>query len=606
MGKSLSLLIPITIEKLTRRFSGCRVFVLPYAFLKDSAHEAFQTKLHQFKDYLDIQSYAASSITDSSLPFPLTNDNPPDILLLTVDAAANLIQYHPSLLRTWHATRALRGVWFDEIQCLFDEYGFRQVYQKLPLYASIGAPVTLLSGSFPYELVESTMKYLKLLPENESLESNVDVVKSKDLVGSGFRFEVIVVNNIIADTIDLMKDFCSNTGQSAHALCASKENCKEFGEILRDSSDVEVVHADLSSEAQSNIAKKWYHQEFTKLFSTSIGIVGNENPNVGCIFAVGILHSLSNLLQGCGRLRPGQRGLNAKVVQIIQTNDLQANQKLTADGDCKRNQLLQAGLLKDRDVTIFNKVFHIDGYKEFLKTDGCYLARLQKIFTGNDESPCRSGCTWCITKSRYIIHNTVQGVEQNQRPTLVAPSRPRQPVENPYNQRKRKSPIPPITMAASAARDSELLQLDQRSRADKILTWLKVHCPRCKVRGCIGECNNKACHICGSQRHLLRNCSFKHGTEEARKLDQFLKNNRICAWCFGRMNTEKHGPLRGGRQGESQCTLQKRLRCAIQMEWMQNNQNMSYGDFVKKLHCNEQSYYEFLACLDIDISAATR
>lgn len=212
MGKSLSLLIPITIEKLTRRFSGCRVFVLPYAFLKDSAHEAFRTKLNQFKDYLDIQSYAASSITDSSLPIPLTNENPPDILLLTVDAAANLIQYHPSLLRTWHATKALRGVWFDEIQCLFDEYGFRQVYQKLPLYASIGAPVTLLSGSFPYELVESTMKYLKLLPENEILDSNVDVVKSKDLVGSGFTFEVVVVNDIIADTIDLMKDFCSSTG----------------------------------------------------------------------------------------------------------------------------------------------------------------------------------------------------------------------------------------------------------------------------------------------------------------------------------------------------------------------------------------------------------
>ena len=36
VGKTLSVLIPIVNEKLTKRFSGCRVFIVPYSFLKDS------------------------------------------------------------------------------------------------------------------------------------------------------------------------------------------------------------------------------------------------------------------------------------------------------------------------------------------------------------------------------------------------------------------------------------------------------------------------------------------------------------------------------------------------------------------------------------------
>ena len=104
-GKTLSLLIPVAVEKMSRQFAGCRIFVLPYVFLVESLHEAFVSKLKNFS--VTIIAHTGASINEESLPYDLSQDCPPDILILTVDAAAKLVQHHYVLLQTWHQAKLI-------------------------------------------------------------------------------------------------------------------------------------------------------------------------------------------------------------------------------------------------------------------------------------------------------------------------------------------------------------------------------------------------------------------------------------------------------------------------------------------------------------------
>ena len=121
IGKSLSLLIPVAVDKMSMQFTGCRMFVLPYVFLLESLREAFVSKLQNFD--VSIIALTGASIDEESPPHDL-KDGPPDILLLTVDAAAKLIRYHHVLLRTWHEAKLIQGIYFDEVQTFLGEFSF--------------------------------------------------------------------------------------------------------------------------------------------------------------------------------------------------------------------------------------------------------------------------------------------------------------------------------------------------------------------------------------------------------------------------------------------------------------------------------------------------
>lgn len=591
-GKSLSLLVPIIVEKNLRLFSGCRIIVVPYGFLKDSLEEAFITKLRHVNGRIEIRAYSAGDICERGLPYDLTLEDPPEIVLLTVDAAAKLIRYHTVFLKTLHQMKSLRGIWIDEIQTLYSEFNFRRVYEILPQYAAIGAPITLLSGSFPARMVPSLMRYLKLLPPGKQAGELIDIMQGENLVGSGFQFDVIVVQDKVSDTLEIMCEYYENFGRSIHVLCASKATCKEFEGLLQHSDDVRVVHADTSRENQRAAASDWYHGRCKKLFTTSIGVVGNENEAAGLICIVGLLHDLSSFLQAIGRLRPKQRGPNARVYQILLKEDLHSNQTKSDECDFKRSELVQAGVLSEDEASTFDDIFHIDGYRALLNGEGCYLRRLETMFSKADSIPPTSCgcCTWCRTSSRHLLYTSVGT------PSLVSKEQTIQA----FNAEPSKDEVNPIGLAAEAARVDERSMANIYHLAMCKIAWLKNNCPACKSMECIGECMQKCCYICGDSTHKANKCNFHYKASHGKSLDVFLKNKNVCNWCFGKMGEEKHGPMTDKTPFELHCPLKNKLRCAVNLQRRKEGSHPDFGKQMREICASDECYYRYISMLNVD------
>jgi len=673
-GKTLSLLIPLVVEKMTKRFSGCRVFILPYGFLKDSLFEAFSSKLQMFAGMLDIKCHSAGSITETEMPSELTADNPPDVLILTIDAVANLVQYHPFLLRSWKEASNLRGIFIDEIQTLVSEYSFRPAIQHLRKLAELEVPLTILSGSYPARMIPSMMRYLC-----GADESDIQSLQSTDLVGTGLQFEVIKSNAAVDDTIKLMNAYHENTGRAVHVLCASKKDCIEFGERCKEDSGVAIVHAGVPKLEQARIAKAWFEGKITKLFTTSLGIVGNENGLMGLVIFVGLLHDISSLLQGCGRLRPKQRGPLARVYHIVSDANLSPNSNLTKEADGRREQLLQVGLIDNESINSYNAIFHIDGYKTFFETDGCYLERLLQLFSGGEGNDKCQRCTWCRLGTRrtnlesilqdqfsaeapnreaevdtandscVLDSDTANDVSYDEdmvnseaETNLLSPTPVdrrgntggdstdtqhtvtstvavvRRLVRNPYAKKASQSastqPIQrqtPVQKSGVRVQQACNNQVAIKNIALRKLAWLKEHCPNCKTNRCPGECLRYICFKCGGKGHGSAACTYGarkrkkidgsyttiYNNEEGKALDRFIQDRRVCGWCLGKLNREKHGPAPKGTTRDSVCTLQKRLRCAIFMECQKPGN--SYGNVVRSVHSSDDAFYSFVAGLNI-------
>ena len=641
-GKTCALLVPLAIEKVSLQFGGCRIFVLPYVFLVESLLQAFKSKLQSYENNLTILSHTAGSINDSPLPPDLTADNPPDILILTLDAASNLIQHHIVLLHTWHQANALRGVYFDEVQTFYGEFSFRPKYQYLRLYASIGCPISLFSGSFPPKMVPSLLKSFNLIANREDV-STVDITQSPDLVGGGIEFDAVLLKgDKIRATIEIVEDYIKKYCRAAHILCASKEDCKRFEERMKGRDDVRVVHSDVPKEQQAEAAQAWFESRVDQLYTTSLGTVGNENDALGGVFIVGILFNLSTFVQILGRLRPRHRDVShSKVYQLLSDNDLRQHKQSTTDANNIRNDLLHANFLHENDVSTYNDVFHIDGYKAFVNSGGCYFQKLADKFSGLSQ-PCRNRCTWCRSggQKRHSIfqvnNNGSQCIPVGGNPQTAIRTRPK--AVNPYNKRKssalplsdervavvprtnqgatnpynRKSlPQRPVDVAAAVARTNQQSSDLLCALAERKLAFLKQTCPGCNSDRCDGEdCLGGACFICHDPAHQTRSCPFKSGSNEANSLDRFVQNKGICPYCLGKLkdSPEQHGPI-GGRGGIAKflhCPLKRRLKRAIGLKFHQNtSEQVSWGDFLRRIYSSDDKYYEFVDGLDIDVTAPT-
>ena len=173
---------------------------------------------------------------------------------------------------------------------------------------------------------------------------------------------------------------------------------------------------------------------------------------------------------------------------------------------------------------------------------------------------------------------------------------------NPY--KKTKMRHTPIEIAAAAAYETEQVNTNIRERGERILSWLKIHCPQCKISGCEGICN-KSCIICGEIGHMMNNCKFNYRTDQGKELEIFLKNKRICNWCYGLIgNGEMHGVEKGQRTTESRCILKRRLKCAINIQRRKINQN--HGQHLREIFSSENSFYKYICTMDIDITSPTK
>eukprot|EP01082_Thalassiosira_pseudonana_P006762 g15152.t1 g15152 contig21:689206-692156(+) len=177
-GKTLSLLIPVISSIITHHDIGCRIFIVPYSFLRHSLQSLFSRKLtNLFGSLVTVESYSKSEINESQLPSSL-QQRMPNILILTPDSAANLIEYHSGALQRLNHDNSLKGVYIDEAQTILSEFSFRQSMEKLRRFTELECPITFLSGSFPRSVIPSLLNYFNI---SGGGEKSVDLVQSDDL-----------------------------------------------------------------------------------------------------------------------------------------------------------------------------------------------------------------------------------------------------------------------------------------------------------------------------------------------------------------------------------------------------------------------------------------
>lgn len=399
MGKTFSVLGPVVAEFLMKRQTGTRILVVPYGFLKDSLHSAFQERLRVLGGNINVVAVSASDISaepTSPLPRALTESpRPPGIIIVTLDAAVNLIEAHEWIFQSWMRKNALSSIYIDEIQTMLTEFGFRRVYQAVRKYAVLGRPISLLSGSFHADLALPVMRYLGLsAPMDESadtpVEQDVNIIRTNQFVGSGFDFSV--------SNIQSSQELCAYIVTRAapiHVICKDTVMAETLAQQLKESgTEVGLVHAKVPRADQRTMASKWYNGEMDVLVSTIVALVGNENPACKEIIVMGIVYNLSALVQAIGRLRSNQRGPSSRVLQVLLASERSSHERYINDSNTDLQQLIDAGVLSATDKDKFTGLFHYEKYLKFITTGGgCFIARLAVIF-GATQPDC-GRCTWC-------------------------------------------------------------------------------------------------------------------------------------------------------------------------------------------------------------------
>lgn len=202
----------------------------------------------------------------------------------------------------------LRNIVWDECHTAFGEQ-FRQSYDDLTALALFTVPVTALSGSMPLDLVPSFMSSMNLARDDSGQDYNQVFVN--DLVGSypvGFQFNVYCgVLNITKSVVRRIKEILEGGNQaSIHVLCSTVAMASEIQGMLV-GYEASVLTSKVSREEQAEIGRKWMTNDIPLLLSTTCCLVGNENENCEHSIVAGSIHSVMNLVQAIGRLRPAQR-----------------------------------------------------------------------------------------------------------------------------------------------------------------------------------------------------------------------------------------------------------------------------------------------------------
>jgi hypothetical protein len=641
-GKSLSILVPIVVRLQASLAVGCQIVIEPYSFLRESLKTNYLKRLGHLQAHVQVESYSAADITDGafdSLPSSLRSDNPPHILLLTLDAASNLVSHHKERLAYWSSKNKISGIFFDEIQTAISEFNFRPAYEKLREFATLGVPITCLSGSFPSSLVVPVMRYLRLLPSNNDSDdvalSTIDFVESQDLVGDGFTFWITKVNNFVKSSIAFA--LRSLQRGAVHLICANKfDSIAINNQLQQQRQNSAVVNSDSTIQDVCRIADLWSTGQIDILVSTTVALVGCENKLCRSIGIVRPIYNIANLVQGFGRLRLEQRGDDAVVHLFFPKNFEEDMTRLASTCDSTISQLITANVIRSDDYTTMKACFHTDGYSTLYKPATCLLVTVATLLSPKlvGKENCNRCSACCVMRKKQLQ----QMREKNHSEATIATKRPnpyinnrvnkkantmvenqtnaaiRQTMEegkekktadnlcriNPYiNNRVSEKANTMVENQTNTAIHQTMEGIKEKKTSENLCQWLTANCGHCNKPGreCDGDKCVKGCFSCGG-RHRSSNCAYHQKQEGGKSVKEFLVQRRVCIFCYGWMNGELHGVEKGATISELRCPMKKRLRALVYLRG--RDANGTFLEFIKATYASEEIFNKFLCSLKVN------
>jgi superfamily II DNA helicase RecQ len=311
-GKSEVYLIPTIARRLAKKSAKLIIHVSPYKFLTSYLFSHASAAMEKIGiTGISILSFTGTDINQGTLPEVLQcKTTLPQLLFLNVDTMYTLFFFFGEDLKSW--TSCIDKIVIDEVHTIFSELGFRPKYKVFFHLSALGIPIVALSGSVPYFAKCRLAKRLCLSTQDDL--SDMKVIHGGDVVGSfplGFKIEVMVdkfyLVKVVTFVINRLGPRTSTNAIAAHVFVANKDDGTKIFERLATRYNCRLVTSENSLDEINLVAKEWGQSEFDVLISTSIALVGNENPNCRHLVCAGYLYNGMQIVQAFGRLRPYMR-----------------------------------------------------------------------------------------------------------------------------------------------------------------------------------------------------------------------------------------------------------------------------------------------------------
>ncbi|KAI2508599.1 hypothetical protein MHU86_5782 [Fragilaria crotonensis] len=500
--------------------------------------------------------------SDGVLPEGLyTKERLPSLLFLNLDALNNLFHYFGEVFKSW--LDVVDKIVIDEAHTILSETCFRdkyKVYSKLP---SLGIPIVMLSGSMPTFAVSKFTKQLGL--SNADDMSDVKVILGNHVVGkfpSGFKIKVAVSSlyvNLAARFVQKKMDSgggLSGPRCAAHVVVAEKKDGRTLFEQLSTTRyKCKFVSSDSTHKEVKETAEAWSNGKLDILISTTMGLVGNENPYCRYLVCVGYLYDSMQIVQAFGRLRNYMRTSFGQVLFAVPDK---LSDHRTKDDEHRYTRLLNENFISSKDHCNFKAVMTSSGVHDWLSDTsqgqrGCAIKILSASFGRETLDNC-GACHFCRN-------------------------------------------IPLMSLQSEATNRIHQVRKDECA-SRRVLLQLSSACLVCGKPTCRGipllrgpgskslpenqqVCFQwKMCYACGVSTHDRKLCPFKK---------DYL-NNRACCECWvfkGAAGSTKHE--------SNSCPVKGRLRRLLSHTFLRAKVTGTFQAYVEQIYTSEASFSKFLA-----------
>lgn len=562
-GKSESYIIPTIARQLANQRKKTIIHVSPYSFLAGYQYANASTIMDQVGCGSTISTYlfTGRDITQGSLPEELSNkEDLPSILFLNLDAMYNLFTFYFEHMKSW--VDVVDKIVIDEVHTIFSELSFRdkyRVYWRLPV---LGIPIVALSGSVPMFALPRFAKRLCLSVAVDL--ADMKIIHGGDIVGNfpkGFQIMFSVsstfVNKVATFVVNRLGSQPGVCLGAVHVFVAEKLDGDRLLSILSSRCNCRFISSDTDQSELNIVALQWSKGEFDVLISTSIALVGNENPCCRYLACAGYLYDSMQIVQAFGRLRKYMRCSTGKVLFAVpeELTDMRINE------DRKRfTRLVNEKLLSSDDICLYKATMTSGGVRDWLMEaikgqKDCALKMLSNFF-GKERENC-GACLFC----RSISTTNVQ---------------------------------------AEAARRIELERKNQQA-TERVLRKLALVCLACKQVYCRGIpilkgkgskllAENRGC--CFSWKNCYR-CGVSNHDRKTQCFDKTYLNNIACCECW-----VFKGVPGWQRHDTASCEVQGRLRRLLSHYFTEFKVSSTFKDYIEGIYTSPETFCQFMATME--------
>jgi hypothetical protein len=381
----------------------------------------------------------------------------------------------------------------------------------------------------------------------------------------------------------MVEDVCASIVESilmtkdsaCHVICETKVLLEKVHMLLANRRSVLVVTGDTPSHEQFHCAKAWASGTHDVLVSTIVALVGNENKKCKKIVIGGFLYNVSSLVQAIGRLRPDQRGHDARVEVFYYPITAQAKEDAKQTEGNSFQELRSASCLQDDCFGDYSQIFSPVGLQKILamKT-GCFLQSLSSCY-GFARQPCLQ-CALCI-------QSTIQARPDVQVSALMQGSSgglkrvPSQQLSLPVDSKRGRTDVESnVESAMEYALEANQEEKRIRRLADSVFRELLYRCLFCGSSTCVGECG-RGCYRCGDRLHHTNGCSYTF-----KKLSLILANKGVCFGCFDtRLRGIEHHTMKD-------CPMRRRLKRLLFVD--RERRKVQFEQYIRLIYTDEMSF----------------